>query len=309
MDELEIIQHGRMDGLTLFVDTLEYRTPHVHPEWELIWVLDQPLHVIGDGGELRLLPGELVLFPPDDPHELRGEPRSTFLCLQAAPRWLPGTEGLRPEERVVGRVLPLSEQAVLKQRLWATAQAYFVAADRYALYCLGQSCLLLHTLLTALPCRTMTPEELAGQHRRNARLKRLIRYVDEHYMHTVRLQDFAREEGCSVSYLSHFIKDSMNQTFREYVESVRFNEARKRIAAGADRMLDVCVESGFSDYRYFSRAFRERYGVTPDEFSRQEARRPAEQAPTHRSRHSVERLYTPAESLVLLERFAPLKTE
>lgn len=309
MNELEIIQHRRAEGLTVLVNRLEYRTPHVHPEWELLWVLDQPLRVIGDGEESRLLPGELVLFPPDTPHELRGEPQSTFLCLQVAPRWLPGTEGLRPEERVVGRVLSSLEQEALKHRLLDIATAYFTAADRYALYCLGQSCLLLYTLLTTLPCHAMTPEELAGQHRRNARLKRLIRYVDENYMHTIRLGDFAREEGCSVSYLSHFIKASINQTFRDYVESVRFNEARKRIAAGAERMLEVCVESGFSDYRYFSRAFKQRYGITPDEFSRQEARLPQDQAPTHRSRHSVERVYTPAESLMLLERENPFETK
>ena len=71
-----------------------------------------------------------------------------------------------------------------------------------------------------------------------------------------------------MSYLSHFIKETMNQTFQEYVASVRVGCACKLIASGGKRMLDVCMESGFSDYRYFSKAFRVLYGMTPDEYSR-----------------------------------------
>lgn len=36
------------------------------------------------------------------------------------------------------------------------------------------------------------------------------------------------EKG-SVSFLSHFVRDAMNQMFQDYVNSVRFNSARKRV--------------------------------------------------------------------------------
>ena len=45
MREMEIIQHRQIDGLTLFLNTVDHRTTHVHSEWELIWILDQPLSV------------------------------------------------------------------------------------------------------------------------------------------------------------------------------------------------------------------------------------------------------------------------
>ena len=40
MKELEIVRHVQMDGLSLFFDTVDYRTPHFHAEWELIWFLE-----------------------------------------------------------------------------------------------------------------------------------------------------------------------------------------------------------------------------------------------------------------------------
>ena len=68
-------------------------------------------------------------------------------------------------------------------------------------------------------------------------------------------------------------------------------------------MLDVCMESGFSDYRYFSRAVRQAYGMTPEEFSRQ-ARQIRQEAPADsRSLHSVEQFYSREESLNLLQQY------
>ena len=45
MSELEIIQYPQVGGISVFLDTVEYRTPHFHPEWELIWIVDGKLRV------------------------------------------------------------------------------------------------------------------------------------------------------------------------------------------------------------------------------------------------------------------------
>ena len=56
------------------------------------------------------------------------------------------------------------------------------------------------------------------------------------------------------------------KSFQEYVDSVRFQKACRLIELGGLRLLDVSEESGFSDYRYFSRAFVRRTGKTPEEY-------------------------------------------
>ena len=104
-------------------------------------------------------------------------------------------------------------------------------------------------------------------------------------------------------YLSAFIKANMHCSFQEYVNSVRFHCARKLIDEGGKRMLDVCMESGFSDYRYFSRAFREQCGMTPEEYSRYTKRLHLEAAAIRHSLHSVERFYSRQESLKLIEKY------
>ena len=105
-----------------------------------------------------------------------------------------------------------------------------------------------------------------------------------------------------MSYLSRFIKETMNQNFQDYVKSMRFNCACKLIAAGGKRMLDVCMESGFSDYRYFSRAFQQQYGMTPEEYSHYAQKLQLETSSVRHSLHSVERFYTREESLKLVDK-------
>ena len=112
---------------------------------------------------------------------------------------------------------------------------------------------------------TEATERSRGEARIN-RLNRLIEFVEQNHRSKISLSDFAREENRSTSYLSHFVKENLGQSFQEYVTATRFQTACSLIAAGWERLLDVCMESGFSDYRYFSQAFRQRTGMTPEEY-------------------------------------------
>lgn len=311
LNEFELIRYPQISGLTIFFDTVDYRTPHVHPEWELILPAEHTLSVTCGKRSYSAAPGELMLFPPDQPHEFHRVGEScTFLCLQVSPRYLgqafPTMDRLTVDDPVLRPWFPPEEYQALKNSLWELMGAYLGQEPCYELQCLGLCSLLFHRIFTRLPHRLLTPGEVSSRDKSNARLKRLIRFVDEGYMHKLRLSDFAAAEGCSVSYLSHFVKNTLNQSFQDYVNTVRFNCACKLIASGHQRMLDVCEASGFSDYRYFSRTFKEQIGMTPEEFSKQAARPRQESGQIRHSLYSLERFYTREQSFALWERFSQL---
>ena len=304
MNELEIIRYAQIDGLSVFFDTVDYRTPHFHPEWELILVLENTLLVACGQEQLVVEPGQIVLFNPGQPHEvLRQEQSCTFLCIQIAPSALPQMAPIYVDANLLHCYLQQSELEEIRQDLRAIMESYLKREPNFSLYCVGKACLLLHKLFGRLPSHRLTREESTSMDKRNARLQRLLRFVDENYMHPIRLSDFAQLEGCSLSYLSRFLKQNMNQTFQDYVTSVRFHCACKLMQSGNLRMLDICMESGFSDYRYFSREFKRQYGVTPEVYSQQTAHLLRESPVVRRSLHSVERFYTREESLKLLNKW------
>ena len=308
MKQLEIVQHRQIDGLSLFFDTVEYRTAHFHPEWELIWVTAGTLFVRCETLDAVGGSGDLFLFRPGQLHEFYGrEGAATFLCLQLRPEAFGGLflelERLVPEDFCLCRQLPDLAQRDVRAALLEMTAAYLDRPPLYALSCVSETGRLLRGLLSAIPCRSVTPEERSSTDHRNARLRRLIRFVDENYMHKIRLSDFAGQEQCSVSYLSRFVKAALNQSFQDYVNFVRFRSACRMIAAGGMRMLDACEEAGFSDYRYFSAAFKKYSGMTPEKYSRRGAI--SAELPQQQSLHSVERFYTREESKTLLQTLRP----
>lgn len=304
MNELEIIRHPQIDGFSMFFNTVDYRTPHIHPEWEVILVVENSLSVNCGVQEYVLEPGQMIVFNPNEPHEFHKlKDSALFLCLQISPKVLPEIPPTHIDGKLVHEYLSEDDMQKIKQELADCMTNYLNREDNFALYCVGKGCLLLHQLLSKMPSHILTAGESDSMDKRNARLKRLIRFVDENYMHKIRLTDFAQMEDCSVSYLSRFIKNTLNQSFQDYVTSVRFNCACKLIATGEKKLLDVCMEAGFSDYRYFSKEFQKQYHMTPEEYRHYIKNANPERTVLRHSLHSVERFYSREDSLKLVEHY------
>lgn len=306
MDELEIVQYQQVNGLSVFMNTVSYRSPHFHKEWELVWVLDYPLKVTCMQATQVIAPGDIVLFPPNMPHQMQQtDQASTFLCLQISPTAFSNAANMVTSDIGIKPYLSEQDYQWVQQAAFDIARAYFEMAQYYEPYCLGMAGLLLHRLMKNLDCRVISAEEATLFDKQNTRMLHLVSFVEQNHTHKIRLQDFAQQEGCSVSYLSHFIKDTMNQTFHEYVDSVRFAHACKLIDSSGKTMVEISNEAGFSDYRYFSRAFQKYCGMTPSEYSKQAQSTVLDPDLESRSGHSQERLLTRTESLNLLKDYKP----
>ena len=208
MPELEIIQHPQIEGLHLFLNTVSHRTLHVHPEWELLWALDNPLNVICDKQAHRIAPGQIVLFSPNQPHSFCKTEAGdcTFLCIQMSPQRFPSSEALFADSIYPAEFLTGEEQLQLRRTLFSMLRTYLERSACYELKCLGQACLVLHSLLTRMPVHRVSAGETANRADRTARLMRLLDFVDKNYMHKIQLSTFAAMERRSMSYMSHFAK-------------------------------------------------------------------------------------------------------
>jgi AraC-like DNA-binding protein len=269
MNEIEIIHYSHIHGLSLFFNKLEYRTPHLHLEWELTWVVDGILSIRVEDNEYCMNKGDIILLPPSIVHEFNAKTaNATFLCLQMTAEFLNLPTGITAESLFPTKFLKENQILSAKKMLIQIAGNYFTRLPLYQMFCAGQCNLLFHKLLGNMPIRMMSSEELATQRKRNDRLNRIITYVEEHYAEKITLSDFAKKEGVTMNYLSHFVKDSLNQSFQSYVNLVRYHAACKLISTQKFKMKEVYKLTGFSDYKYFSNTFKSHCGLTPEEFSK-----------------------------------------
>ena len=302
--EIEIIRYPQMSGLSIFLDTVSYRTPHVHEEFELLLILNGQMDIGGIRPQIIAKEGDLLIFDPGRIHEFASEENCTFLCFQISRELLrsyPAVDALRFDEPVI------RESQKVKSFLLQAARSYLSQETGYELICQGLIQQVFGELIRMGEGRQATEEEMSEHRTRSHRIEQLIAYVDRNYMHKIRLTDLAEEEGLSMGYLSHFVKEELGVSFQEYVQTVRFNAARKMIETSPDlKMLDICYLTGFSDYRYFSRTFQQRLGLTPEEYSRAPRRPVEEETRIHRSVHSLEQFYSRGRSLEILNQYLPI---
>jgi AraC family transcriptional regulator len=90
-------------------------------------------------------------------------------------------------------------------------------------------------------------------------------YIDGHLRGDLSLNAIADAAGVSRFHLSRAFAVTTGQSLSAYTRARRLSEAAKAIAAGAPSLLDVALEAGYGSHEAFTRAFRQHFGITPDE--------------------------------------------
>jgi AraC-like DNA-binding protein len=136
----------------------------------------------------------------------------------------------------------------------------------YEIICSGLICILVYYFLETLPKRSASTAELQSMRGRYERLTRVIRYAEMNYARRISLAELARIEGLSLSYLSAFIKQNLHMSFQDYVGGIRYSHARQLLLTTDKSVLDVSLESGYSDPKYLAKAFSKNTGFSPAMF-------------------------------------------
>ena len=100
-----------------------------------------------------------------------------------------------------------------------------------------------------------------------------------------------------MTYLSNLFKDTLGISFQDYLKQRRFEYACNLIATTPRKILDISISSGFSDVRYLTKLFQERYGCTPKEYRRGTAMLKEK---TASPLESTEYLFAPQDGFLLL---------
>lgn len=99
-------------------------------------------------------------------------------------------------------------------------------------------------------------------------IRTIMDYVEEHYQEPMNQAEVAREMGFSREHFCRYFKQYTGITFREYLTRYRLNKAKKLMERTADTELTIALESGFSDVKQFSNAFKKHYDMTPSQYRR-----------------------------------------
>ena len=88
--------------------------------------------------------------------------------------------------------------------------------------------------------------------------------IERNHNRDLSLEQIATGCGVTKYHLAHAFGQTTKLSVMEYTRGRRLTEAARSLANGATNILDLALESGYSSHEAFSRAFRARFGVTPE---------------------------------------------
>ncbi len=90
-------------------------------------------------------------------------------------------------------------------------------------------------------------------------------YIEAHLSGDLSLEAVADAAGVSRFHLSRGFGVSVGMSLAAYARGRRLSEAAKALAGGAPAILPVALEAGYASHEAFTRAFRQQFGVTPEQ--------------------------------------------
>jgi AraC family transcriptional regulator len=94
---------------------------------------------------------------------------------------------------------------------------------------------------------------------------RALWYIESHLSGDLSLEAVAGVVGVSRFHLSRAFSMTMGSALASYVRGRRLTLAAKALGGGAPDILAVALDAGYGSHEAFTRAFRQQFGLTPDE--------------------------------------------
>ena len=82
----------------------------------------------------------------------------------------------------------------------------------------------------------------------------------------LRLEDFARKSGLSVSHFSEIFRTQTGQSPMVYFIHLRMRLACRLLDLSNKPIKTVAIETGYRDPYYFSRVFKKSMGISPEKY-------------------------------------------
>lgn len=129
----------------------------------------------------------------------------------------------------------------------------------------------LFMLFFILANKCLLKEHVKKDYKSLEKMKLILKYVENHYMDKITIEDIADEVGLSQSHFMKYFKNTMGTSFIEYLNEYRLTMASRLLVSSDSSILDIAAEVGYENLSYFNRTFKKRFEMTPREYRKKYA--------------------------------------
>ncbi|MFL7791965.1 MAG: response regulator [Anaerolineae bacterium] len=105
------------------------------------------------------------------------------------------------------------------------------------------------------------------QSERTIIIQRAKSYIDNNFANpNLSLSEVATKANFSPSYFSSVFRQETGETFRDYLSRSRIDRAKELLRTTNLKCSEIAYQSGFGDPRHFGQVFKQKVGVSPQQF-------------------------------------------
>lgn len=232
--------------------------PHIHIDYEVIYVLEGTVEVTIDTQTYILYPSDVCFIYSHQVHSFHTPEYSNTLLLIINPQLVSSifkhATGLVPTHPVI-HLGPANKE--VKHMLLALHQEQQT---------LQNTCVMngyIHIVMGRIHGCTTFSNRLD---RNTSSLQLVLKYMSNHYTEPITLEHLSSDLGLSTSYISLIFKSHIGFNFSFYRNYLRVNLAQTLLLESNLAVTEIAYQCGFESLRSFNRAFKKVVGTSPTQY-------------------------------------------
>ena len=225
-------------------------------DYYLIYVLTDEMYILCQDEWKELLPGSVLVIPPNTPYKCRCATASaSFLWVHFT-----GSEVKRILERYEIGLFPSIFRTATVNNISARFQKLFEGFARNDSYRACDLAALLNRLLIEIGRATEKNKS------ERVSLSKSIRFVNENYATQIKIPFLAQMENMCMTAYNMAFKKQMDMSPTKYIIKLRTNSAKEFLCTTNMTVQEIGALCGYDDVTFFRKTFKKETGISPSEY-------------------------------------------
>lgn len=256
---------------TVITSINNYSPLHWHGHLEIIFILKGYMTAYINDQKYTLSKNDLLIVNPKELHTTRTWGETQYILLQIPYSYLTrvlDNVSLIHFQEYFPSITMNSVQKKLGDYLFELASVYRQKEDGYLLHFSSIVYEFLYVLYKNFSHRIS--REMRDKENRNfERMEEVLQYVRSNYKENITLEDVSGLLHVSPEYFCRLFKKHTGQTFLEYLNTVRMFHFYQELLATDYSVTELMERNGITNYKVFSRSFKDTYGAPPSQVRKQ----------------------------------------
>ncbi len=259
-------------AVDFITDRGQYHSAHYQRELEMIYLLNGNAQLVLDGEAVSLVQGELIVIDSDQILELHCRESFMQINVRVDREFLEKRAGhlvdrgqlsymycCRRDQLIHEKLEPYLQMCELFKQL---VPLYVTEPEGYQLKTESIILEILYLLVQNF-CIPLHEADRPETGRDRKRIQEILDYIEEHYSSRLTLSDVADAFALNHEYFSRMFHKAVGITFTRHLGRVRIAHFYHDLVTTDRPVMELLEEHGLTNYKQFSKMFREIYGYSP----------------------------------------------